>query len=146
MYTWNPNDPCFDWKRPCFGGVDLQKQRSFGLQVYIYICIWHMIFTSLSPVSILVYRHDHTVPYIMVGFLHMDLSSRSVRLGTSVSWCCSLWLKLPWSWIAVGCWLCCCCRCSWEASKDGKMVKQMDWMFFGLWSPMISMFRTNPAM
>ena len=25
-YTWNPNGaPCFDWKRPCFGGVDLQK-------------------------------------------------------------------------------------------------------------------------
>ena len=24
-YTWNPNDPCFDWKRPCFAGVDLQK-------------------------------------------------------------------------------------------------------------------------
>ena len=23
--TWNPNDPCFDVKRPCFGGVDLQK-------------------------------------------------------------------------------------------------------------------------
>ena len=23
--SWNPNDPCFDWKRPCFGGVDLQK-------------------------------------------------------------------------------------------------------------------------
>ena len=20
IYTWNPNDPCFDWKRPCFGG------------------------------------------------------------------------------------------------------------------------------
>ena len=25
--TWNPNHPCFDWKRPCFGGSvgDLQK-------------------------------------------------------------------------------------------------------------------------
>ena len=21
--TWNPNDPCFDWKRPCFGGVEV---------------------------------------------------------------------------------------------------------------------------
>ena len=22
MFTWNPNDPSFDWKRPCFfGGV-----------------------------------------------------------------------------------------------------------------------------
>ena len=23
--AWNPNDPCFNWNRPCFGGVDLQK-------------------------------------------------------------------------------------------------------------------------
>ena len=76
-------------------------------------------------VYILVYRHDHTVPYIMVGLLHMDLSSRSARLGTSVSWCCSLWLKLPWSWIAVGCWLCCCCRCSWEAKMVRWSWKQM---------------------
>ena len=21
VYTWNPNDRCFDWKRPCFGGL-----------------------------------------------------------------------------------------------------------------------------
>ena len=25
MYPSNSNDPCFDWKRPCFGGVVLQK-------------------------------------------------------------------------------------------------------------------------
>ena len=37
-----------------------------------------MIFTSIF-VYILVYRHDHTVPYIsMVGFLH-DLSSLSTE-------------------------------------------------------------------
>ena len=24
MYTWSPNDPCFDWKdRPCFGGFEV---------------------------------------------------------------------------------------------------------------------------
>ena len=21
IITWNPNDPCFDWKKPCFGGL-----------------------------------------------------------------------------------------------------------------------------
>ena len=37
--------------------------------IYIYIRTY-----------ILVYRHDHTVPYIsMVGFLHMDLSSLSTE-------------------------------------------------------------------
>ena len=25
IYTWNPNDPCFGWKRALFWGVDLQK-------------------------------------------------------------------------------------------------------------------------
>ena len=25
IYIWNPNDPCFSWKRPCLGGVDLQS-------------------------------------------------------------------------------------------------------------------------
>ena len=25
--TWNPNDPYFDWKRPCFGGVQAKKSR-----------------------------------------------------------------------------------------------------------------------
>ena len=24
MSTWNPNDPCFGWKGPCFGGFEPQ--------------------------------------------------------------------------------------------------------------------------
>ena len=24
IFTWNPSDPCFDWKRPCFGGFNQQ--------------------------------------------------------------------------------------------------------------------------
>ena len=26
--TWNPNDPCFDWKRPSFEGFKPKKQRT----------------------------------------------------------------------------------------------------------------------
>ena len=26
IYTWNPNDPCFDWKRPCFGGLTFNNR------------------------------------------------------------------------------------------------------------------------
>ena len=35
-FIWNPNGaPCFDWKRPCFGGVDLQKIEVIkGFQVF----------------------------------------------------------------------------------------------------------------
>ena len=28
--TWNPNDPCFDWKRLCFGGLKLKNRGQIG--------------------------------------------------------------------------------------------------------------------
>ena len=28
--TWNPNDPCFDWKRPCFRGLTLKNRGHWG--------------------------------------------------------------------------------------------------------------------
>ena len=28
--TWNPNDPCFDWKRHCFGGFNHQNRGQTG--------------------------------------------------------------------------------------------------------------------
>ena len=37
--TWNPNDPCFDWKRPCFGGSTFKNRGHLGSRyIYIYIC------------------------------------------------------------------------------------------------------------
>ena len=36
-YTCNPNDTCFDWKRPCFGGGWPQKDRGHLASRYIYI-------------------------------------------------------------------------------------------------------------
>ena len=30
IYTWNPNDPCFDWKRPCFGGMTFKNRGHLG--------------------------------------------------------------------------------------------------------------------
>ena len=26
LHTWDPNDPCFNWKRPCFGGFNPQNR------------------------------------------------------------------------------------------------------------------------
>ena len=37
-YTWNPTDPCFDWKRPCFGGLTFKNRGHLG-SIYIYIYI-----------------------------------------------------------------------------------------------------------
>ena len=37
-YTWNPNDPCFDWKRPCFGGMTFKNRGRLGSRhMYIHI-------------------------------------------------------------------------------------------------------------
>ena len=30
MYTWNPNDPCFDRKRPCFRGLTIKNRGHWG--------------------------------------------------------------------------------------------------------------------
>ena len=53
-YTWKPNDTCFDWKGPCFGGLKPQNRGQTGSRyIYIYpslvffgfckICIWDCI-------------------------------------------------------------------------------------------------------
>ena len=39
IYTWNPNDPSFDWERPSFGGLKLQNRGQTWtnrFQVYVY--------------------------------------------------------------------------------------------------------------
>ncbi len=44
LYTWNPNDPCFDWKRLSFGGFKPQNRgQTCSRYIYIYISL------SLSP-------------------------------------------------------------------------------------------------
>ena len=46
IYTWNPNDPCFDWTRPSFGGFNPQNKGQTGSRyiykynIYIYIIIY----------------------------------------------------------------------------------------------------------
>ena len=30
IYTWNPNDPCFEWKGPSFGGFNPQNRGQTG--------------------------------------------------------------------------------------------------------------------
>ena len=40
IYAWNPNDPCFDWKRPCFAGLTFKNRGYFGSScIYIYKCV-----------------------------------------------------------------------------------------------------------
>ena len=30
IFTWNPNDPCFGWKRPCFEGFTFKHRGQLG--------------------------------------------------------------------------------------------------------------------
>ena len=43
IYTWNPNDPCFDWKRPCFWGLTFKNRGYLGSR-YIYFILKMVIF------------------------------------------------------------------------------------------------------
>ena len=36
--TWNPNDHCFDWKRPCFGGFNHQNRGQRGSRQMSFFC------------------------------------------------------------------------------------------------------------
>ena len=49
LHTWNPNDPCFDWKRPCFGGLTFKNRGHLGSRytyIYIYIQYTHIHFSG----------------------------------------------------------------------------------------------------
>ena len=54
LYTWNPNDPWFGWKRPCFEGLTFKSRGHWGSR-YIYICIYIYYINWWSPDFITVY-------------------------------------------------------------------------------------------
>ena len=39
LFTWNPNGPCFDWKKPSFGGVTFKNRGHLGSR-YIELHLW----------------------------------------------------------------------------------------------------------
>ena len=41
VYTWNPNDPCFEWKGPSFGGLTFKNRGQLGSR-YIYIYVYYI--------------------------------------------------------------------------------------------------------
>ena len=41
IYTWNPNDPCFDWKGPYFGGLIFKNRGQLG-SMYINTPTWSL--------------------------------------------------------------------------------------------------------
>ena len=46
VYTWNPNDPCFDWKRPCFGGCNNQYRGQTGSRYILEKTCWDSLKTK----------------------------------------------------------------------------------------------------
>ena len=47
MYTYNPHDPCFTWKRPCFQGLTFKNRGHWVLGV----CVNDYIYTVYTPFS-----------------------------------------------------------------------------------------------
>ena len=50
--TWNPNDPCFEWKRPCFVGLTFKNrghQRVPGIYIYTYVPDMHPLVSGIFP-------------------------------------------------------------------------------------------------
>ena len=41
IHTWNPTDPCFDWKRPCFGGLTFKNRGHLGSRFIMYVLIYY---------------------------------------------------------------------------------------------------------
>ena len=60
--TWNPNDPCFDWKGPCFGGFFSPKiEEIHRFQVYdIYRSLYMNI--SINTWNLFVLGFGKVVP------------------------------------------------------------------------------------
>ena len=51
IHTWNPNDPCIGWKRPCHGGLILKNRGHLGSR---YILLSFQISAGRHPVF-----HNH---------------------------------------------------------------------------------------
>ena len=52
----NSNYPCFDWKRPCFGGLTFKNRGHWGsryIEIYLYICI-HIEVCFLTQLGIMI--------------------------------------------------------------------------------------------
>ena len=47
--TWNPNDPGFDWKKPCFGGLTFKNRGHLGSAHRIHVGKKHVGFCFVSP-------------------------------------------------------------------------------------------------
>ena len=97
IYTWNPNDPCFDWKGPCFGGLKPKNRGQIGSR---YI-LWEDLLTT-----IIIIHHNH-IRWPFLGLLFFLLggvgSFVSRRAGRCHPWshniCVTWW---PFRKIALG--------------------------------------------
>ena len=66
IYSWNPNDPCCEWKGPSFGGFKpkIEDKRVPGLYIYILYIYIYIRRCYLHP-----------------GYFSLLLSSQTVRLS-----------------------------------------------------------------
>ena len=103
IYTWNPNDPCFDWKRPCFGGAKAQNRGQTGSR-YIYIRYIRWCFFTNSKITrksskFKIFIGNWNLSRFFGVFLHVQAHHNVLTLCSCMnyrlawrSWSLSMWI------------------------------------------------------
>ena len=77
LYTWNPNDPCFDWKGPCFEGFGFKNRGHLGSRyIYIYIYMYDLFvyIYSIYKHNVFVFIDDYMHIYIYIHGMKLFLA------------------------------------------------------------------------
>ena len=86
VYSWNPNDHCFDWKRPCFGGWKPQNKGQTGSR-YIYRIQIASSSTNWHPLEMIHFKNQlrtlRGVCYMRVS-LNGGTPKSSILIGFSI--------------------------------------------------------------
>ena len=89
VYTWNPNDPCFDWKRPCFGGCNHQNRGQTGSGYILEKTCWDSLKTK-----VLILHFQATLT--KSSFLVEDSKEFPANNNRFIKWSCPLLYRIKW--------------------------------------------------
>ena len=78
IYTWNPNVPCFDWKRPSFGGKTKDK---WVPGIYIYNTYIYYIYWYIYIYTYYMYDYAHLSWHVALVFFLYDQHFNDQLLG-----------------------------------------------------------------
>ena len=109
IYTWNPNDPCFEWKRPSFGGFKPKNRGQTGSR-YIYI------YTHDIRLQLMSLHLNLVIVCIICTCPHAGPLSAALGVAGSLP---LVTRRMAGRWWSISSTICCCGFCvkSYEAWK-----------------------------